>query len=298
MEIELRIMRYVITIAEEAGFQKAAERLHMAQPPLSRQIRALEHRLGTPLFERRPVRLTEAGAVFVDAARDILARTDRLVEQTIVAGRGELGTVRVGYILSAAYDTLPRLIDAVKQRHPAIHIDAQEGWSPDLDTALAEGGFDLVLSHTVPDRPAYARQPLRHEGFTALVDAHHDFAGGAAVALREFAGQTFRFYSSHLAPAHHAALMTALRVTGETFNYEEDPVPGLRRLDLRDRASFTLVPVSMARHLVTAEVAAVPLVEPPTLDLELVWRRDDLPPAAALVVSVADTLTHTERWTD
>jgi len=94
MEIELRLMRYVITIAKEAGFQRVAQRLHMAQPPLSRQIRALEHRLGTPLFERRPVRLTPAGEVFVDAARDILARTDRLVEQTAVAGRGEIGTVR------------------------------------------------------------------------------------------------------------------------------------------------------------------------------------------------------------
>ncbi|MGI5466244.1 LysR family transcriptional regulator [Streptomyces sp. CA-132043] len=195
MEIDLRLMRYVIAVAEEESFTRAAERLHIAQPPLSRQIRALEDHLGTPLFQRRPVRPTEAGTVFLKGAREILTRTDRLVERTARTGHGELGCVRLGYVLSAAYDTLPHLLAAVREQHPGLTVEAREGWSPDLDTALAAGELDVVLAHTLPTHPAYARQPLRREPLAALVGVRHPFAGRTSARLRDFAGQTFRFYS-------------------------------------------------------------------------------------------------------
>ncbi|MFC3998878.1 LysR family transcriptional regulator [Nocardiopsis sediminis] len=299
MDIDLRLMRYVIAVAEEESFSEAARRLHMAQPPLSRQIRDLEHRLGAPLFERRPVRLTDAGAVFVKGAREILTRTDRLMERTVLAGRGELGTVRVGYVLSAAYDTLPRLIAAARERHPRLQVEAREGWSPDLEAALADGAVDLALSHTLPERPGYARQPLRREALCALVGSRHPFAGRASATLRDFAGQTFRFYSPRLAPAHYALLRAALDRTGETFTYWEDPVPGLRHLRLDDGASFTLAPASMAQSLASADVCAVPLTGPglSTLDLDLVWRRDHLTPTATLLLRTAAVLTRTAHWT-
>src|SRR4051794_31373861 len=97
MPVDLRLMRYVIAVADEGGFERAARRLHMAQPPLSRQIRQLEHDLGVPLFTRRPTRPTEAGELFVDRARGILAQVDQLVEATRWAGAAETGTVRVGH---------------------------------------------------------------------------------------------------------------------------------------------------------------------------------------------------------
>ncbi|WP_460370114.1 LysR family transcriptional regulator, partial [Actinocorallia lasiicapitis] len=108
MSIELRVLRYVIAVAEEGGFQRAADRLHMAQPPLSRQIAALERELGVPLFQRRPTALTPAGEIFVESARRLLAEADLLVERTRLAATR--GTVRVGYVPSVAYDTLPRLL--------------------------------------------------------------------------------------------------------------------------------------------------------------------------------------------
>jgi len=121
MAIDLRLMRYVIAVAEEGGFQRAADRLLMAQPPLSRQIRDLERELGVTLFERRPVvRLTEAGRVFVESARTILAESDRLVERTLLASRGEYGTIRVGYIYSAVFETLPQLVAAMSRSHPGV----------------------------------------------------------------------------------------------------------------------------------------------------------------------------------
>ncbi|MEU6265413.1 hypothetical protein [Saccharopolyspora shandongensis] len=92
--------------------------------------------------------------------------------------------------------------------------------------------------------------------------------------------------------------IAALRRTGEKFTYQADPIPGLKHLDLHDGKSFTLVPDSMAQHLVTADVAAVPLTDSdlPTFNLELVWRKEGLAPATALVVSAADALSRGQRW--
>ncbi|MEV5542329.1 LysR substrate-binding domain-containing protein [Saccharopolyspora shandongensis] len=106
---------------------------------------------------------------------------------------------------------------------PAIRIDAQEGWSLQLDGALSDGGLDLVVSHTLPDRVEYGRQPLHQEAFTALVGAGHAFAGRQGVSLRDFAGQTFRFSKSQLVPAHHATLMAALRRTGREVHLPRGP---------------------------------------------------------------------------
>ena len=108
MAVELRLMRYVVAVADAGGFQRAARELRIAQPSLSRQIRDLEQRLGTPLFDRRPTQLTEAGRLFVDAARRVLADTDQMVARTRRAGKLPSGTVRVGYTVSAAYRDMPR----------------------------------------------------------------------------------------------------------------------------------------------------------------------------------------------
>jgi DNA-binding transcriptional LysR family regulator len=174
MAIDLRLMRYVIAVAEEGGFARAANRLMMAQPPLSRQIRDLERELGVTLFERRPaVRLTDAGRVFVESAGAILAEADRLAERTVLASRGEYGTIRVGYIYSAVFDTLPELVAAMSKSHPGVTVDVRDGWTPELDAALLAGAYDLVLSRDMPRRPEYRRELLRCEGLVAVVGEGH-----------------------------------------------------------------------------------------------------------------------------
>src|SRR3954447_14733009 len=109
--MELRHLRYFVAVAEELHFGRAAARLHLAQPPLSRQIRQLEAELGVLLLERsrRRVRLTDAGAVFLAEARAILAHVDRAAEAARQAARGERGTLAVGFIGAASYSVLPSL---------------------------------------------------------------------------------------------------------------------------------------------------------------------------------------------
>ncbi len=299
MAIDLRLMRYVIAVAEEGGFQRAAERLLMAQPPLSRQIRDLERELGVTLFERRPVvRLTEAGRVFVESARTILAESDRLVERTVLAGRGELGTVRVGYVFSAVFETVPRLVAAMNESHPGVTVDVRDGWTPELDAALLADGYDLVLSRDVPQRPEYRRETLRNERLVAVVDEGHPLARQGRVGLREFAGQRFCHPPRRLAPDRYDFMATALDRTGETFEYRESPIHGLSHLDLHDRRSFALVAASVVGRVPVGTTTLALTDDLPPLTLQMVWKRSNTSTALALLLDTAREVAEREHWGD
>lgn len=292
-------MRYVIAVAEEGGFQRAAERLLMAQPPLSRQIRDLERELGVTLFERRPaVRLTDAGRVFVESARIILAGADRLVEQTTLAGRGEYGTISVGYIYSAVFDTLPRLAAAMRKRHPGVTVEVRDGWTPELDAALLAGTYDLVLSRDMPHRPEYRRETLRCERLVAVVGEGHPLAQYGRAGLRDFAGQRFCCPPRRLAPSRYDFMMAALERTGETFGHWESPIHGLGHLDLSDRRSFALVVASVTDQVPVGTATVAITDDLPTLDLQMVWKRDNTSAILEIFIDTARGIAHQEGWDD
>ncbi|MDE1947496.1 MAG: LysR family transcriptional regulator, partial [Burkholderiales bacterium] len=122
--MDLRQMRYFLALAEERHFGRAAERLHMAQPPLTRQIRALEDELGTPLFVRTPrgVDLTEAGAALLDEVPHVLALAQRARERTQRAGLGLVGRLDVGTFGSGVLDVIPRLLARFHAERPEVRI--------------------------------------------------------------------------------------------------------------------------------------------------------------------------------
>jgi DNA-binding transcriptional LysR family regulator len=297
MAIDLRLMRYVVAVAEEGGFQRAADRLVMAQPPLSRQIRDLERELGVTLFERRPVvRLTEAGRVFVESACTILVESDRLVERTLLASRGEYGTIRVGYIYSAVFETLPRLVAAISKSHPGVTIDVRDAWTPELDAALLADTYDLVLSRDMPQRPEYRRETLRRERLVAVVDEGHPLVRHGRARLRDFAGQRFCHPSRRLAPDRHDLMTTALERTGEIFEYWESPIHGLGHLDLRDRRSFALVAASVLGQVPVGTTTIAITDDLPALELQMVWKRDNTSATLKMFIDTARGVAHCEGW--
>jgi DNA-binding transcriptional LysR family regulator len=289
--VDLRLMRYVLAVADEGGFQRAAERLHMAQPPLSRQIRDLERELGVRLFDRRPTRLTEPGRVFVESARKVLADAEGLVEATRRAGRGETGVVRLGYVPSAAHETLPRLLAAMAEDRPGVRVDVREAWSAELDLALREERVDVALARGVPEREMYARATLRSEPLMVVVGERHPLAVRDAVRLRDLRGRTFCFFPRHVAPDSYDAVLGALGHTGEGFEMWENPVPQARHDRLRAGEDFTVVPRSLGGQPPAGTVSLPILDDLPAIDLELVWRRDSLSPSAGALVALARRLT-------
>jgi DNA-binding transcriptional LysR family regulator len=271
----------------------------MAQPPLSRQIGALERELGVRLFERRPsVRLTDAGRVFVESARTILAEADRLAERTALAGRGEYGTIRVGYIYSAVFDTLPQLVAAMGERHPGVTVEVRDGWTPELDAALQADGHDLVLSRDMPHRPEYRRETLRCERLVAVVGEDHPLARHGKAGLRDFAGQRFCCPPRRLVPGRYDFMMAALERTGETFEHWESPIHGLGHLDLSDRRSFALVVASAAGQVPVGTATVAITDDLPDLELQMVWRRDNTSAILEMFIDTARGVARAEGWKD
>ncbi|HET9692553.1 MAG TPA: LysR substrate-binding domain-containing protein [Acidimicrobiales bacterium] len=146
--IELRHLRYFVAVAEELHFGRAATRLHMAQSPLSQQIRQLERLVGTELIDRphAVVGLTDAGRVMLDDARAILAAVDGAVERARRTARGEAGLLRVGYVGEVTVDLLPLGLKAFKDRHPEVRLELTEGDTGVLLDRLRARDLDVVFS--------------------------------------------------------------------------------------------------------------------------------------------------------
>ena len=143
--MELRHLRYFVVVAEELHFRRAAERLHMSQPPLSQQIRALEEEVGATLLLRnqRKVELTAAGAAFLERAREILAPVEDAARQARRVQRGEVGRLAVGFVGSAMYSFVPELLRAFREQSPDIALRLHELGTSEQLRQLEDGRLDV-----------------------------------------------------------------------------------------------------------------------------------------------------------
>src|SRR5262249_41019563 len=176
--VELRHLRYFVAVAEELNFSRAAERLHMAQPPLSVAIRQLEQELGTSLFERtsREVRLTESGVALLDGARRTLAEAEAAFTAARRAAAGEVGSLRIGYNWRAGFETLPALGQALRRAHPDVELLAEEMRPNRMAAALRAGAIDVALA-LYPDIVAtLSYVTVRREHIVALLSDTHPLA--------------------------------------------------------------------------------------------------------------------------
>jgi DNA-binding transcriptional LysR family regulator len=174
--MELRHLRYFLAVAEERHFGRAAARLHMAQPPLSQQIRQLEDELGVRLLDRntRRVELTDAGAAYLERVRAVLAEVDQAGEEARRVAAGLQGRLVVGCVGSATYSLLPALARTVREELPGVEFGFRgEMLVPDQVAALLDREIDLALLRPPVDEPALRVATLRRDRLiVALPDAH------------------------------------------------------------------------------------------------------------------------------
>lgn len=192
--MDLRLLRYFTVVAEELHFSRAAARLHMAQPPLSQQIKHLEEELGVQLLARtrRRVELTEPGRQFLGSAREILAQVDRAVLQVQRASRGEVGEIAIGLVSSASYeDTLPRVLRAYRERHPAVAITLHELSSGEQLEALREGRIQVGFLRPPIHEPGIITTTVLREPLVAVLPANHPLAGRKRIPLAALAADPF-----------------------------------------------------------------------------------------------------------
>jgi DNA-binding transcriptional LysR family regulator len=288
--VELRHLRYFIAVAEELNFSRAAERLHMAQPPLSAAIRQLERELAVDLFARttREVRLTDAGRAFLEGARRTLADADRAAEDAKRAGAGELGRLRIAFSWSTRFDTLPALGRAFRASHPDVELLAQEMWNARMPPAFRSGSIDVAVSLCPEIAAELELAAIRKERLVALLPESHPLAREEALPLSALADEDFIVFPRNIAPRLHDAFVAIYRRAG----FE----PRLRNESFHtgwDLGVLAEIPaVAMAPQTVAAElpngIVAVALSEPTdSLETCVVWRSDDTSPAVATFVEVA-----------
>ena len=143
--MELRHLRYFVTVAEESHFGQAAKRLRMTQPPLSQQIRQLEEELGVQLFRRvgRNIELTDAGRVFLDEARQTLAQAEHAIQNARRAARGEIGKLDIGLVVTAAYSVVPSVLQIFRERYPNVMVVLHELTTTEQTQALRAHKIDI-----------------------------------------------------------------------------------------------------------------------------------------------------------
>jgi DNA-binding transcriptional LysR family regulator len=222
--LELRHLRYFVTLAEELHFGRAAARLGIAQPPLSQQIQRLELVLGTRLFERtsRKVLLTDAGQALLVEARRVLAAAETAVEAARRAGRGESGELRVAFAATVMFLDLPRIIREFRGRYPSVHLDLREMPTGPQLVALRQGDIDIGFVREPREDPALEIVTVMREPLRIAVNKRHPLAASPTLAVRDLAGEPFVLFPEELAPGLYAQVMGLCRSAGFLPNVIEE----------------------------------------------------------------------------
>lgn len=292
MPIELRHLRYFIAVADELHFGRAAERLGMSQPPLSQQIRQLEQFVGARLLERtnRRVALTEAGRLFLEQAREILARTGHAVDLAQRAARGETGELRVGITRSTPLSGyIPRAIHAFRQQLPSVQLKLEEMNSLQQIDALLDRRLQIgiVRGSTLP--AALVSRRLFRDPLVAVLPADHPAARGHGARRRlrtgALAQEPFVLFARNAGAGIHDHVISLCRHAGFVPRMaqeagEASTIVGLVAAGL----GVSILPAS-CEHIRIDGVRYVPLADPASLsEIHAVHRRDDRSPLVAQFV--------------
>ena len=223
LDIELRHLRYFATVAEELSFTRAAERLNIAQPALSQQIRQLETRLGTSLFVRSPrVALTPAGIAFLPAARRALTQVQQAASIATKVGAGRRAVLHVGLTSAASLTRLPRAVRTFMIKHPEIEVRMREMHSRDQLDALRSGTLDVGVLREIPPDQSFVMREILREPLMIILPSRHPLTRQSVVKLARCAGEAFVLFPRQGAPTLHDQILTMCREAGFTPRVESE----------------------------------------------------------------------------
>ncbi|CAM03280.1 DNA-binding transcriptional LysR family regulator [Saccharopolyspora erythraea NRRL 2338] len=290
--MEFRHLAGFVAVAEELHFGRAAARLHIAQPPLSQQIRQLEHELGVQLFERntRSVRLTSAGQAMLDPARQVLADLDVATRAAQAGGRGEIGRVSIGFAGASSHETLPRLTRAVRARHPGIELVLRgQTYSGEALNKVAEGELDLGFVRLPVRRDGVAVRLVEHEHLVAALPAEHRVADRNEINLPDLADEPFVTFPGTRGSAVRDALVHACVTAGFHPRIVQEAPDSYTILALVGAGVGVTLTVSSVQHIRTEGMVYRPLAGPTQpMSLALAWRRDNPSAALRCVLAVSE----------
>ena len=214
--LDLRKLRYFLTVAEELHFGRAAQRLSIVQPALSMQIKMLEEELGVRLFERNrhSVALTEVGTLFLPEARATLYQSAHAADVARACGRGEIGRVRFGFVSSVLPQLLPRLIRSLHARFPRIELELKDMPGPDQAVALKNGQLDFGLMRLPATIPGIQTREVLQESFIVALPGDHPLVACTSLHPTDLSQLPVFILARRYAPGFYDEVMQALTHRG------------------------------------------------------------------------------------
>jgi DNA-binding transcriptional LysR family regulator len=276
--VELRQLRYFVAVAEELHFRRAAARLHISQPPLSQQIRALEQELGCRLLARtrRRVELTPAGTAFLRDARAMLAELDVAASTARAIDAGQAGVLRINFVGSALLSIVPGTVQRFRRSRPGVEVEVRERSTAEQLRALGSGVVDVALVRPpIEPDPALRTEMVMRERTIAAIPEGNPLAALRRVPLRRLAGEPLVLFPRPQAPGYHDLLIGRLAATGVTPHVVQYAPEMLTIIGLVAAGiGVSPVPASVA-GLTLPGVEYRPLIGAPDTELVAVTRAED-----------------------
>lgn len=278
--IELRHLRAFVAVAEELHFGRAATRLHLAQPALTKQIQQLEVTLGVKLLERssRSVALTPPGAAFLDEAHRALEQTRHTVDAALRSAQGQSGLLRIGFSASAPNGAFPHVVRSFREQCPDVLLELHELWSADQAEALLADRLDVGFANDpAVASPLLDHLPLHQDPFVVAVPSSDGLSRRERVELSELAHESFIMSPRSKAPTYFDQLIAACHSAGFSPRIAQEVMEIPATLGLVAAGLGIALLPSSVRTLSRDGVAYVEIADtPPVLSTMVVWRRGSL----------------------
>ncbi|RMR02444.1 hypothetical protein ALP94_02242 [Pseudomonas savastanoi pv. glycinea] len=285
---ELAQLRCFTTVATELNFRRAAERLNMTQPPLSRQIQLLEHHLGVALFTRstRSVALTAAGRAFFVEAQNLLERAQQAAASAKRFAEGDIGSVTISFVGSAVYEFLPKVIAEARLKQPQVKISLEEMNTYQQHEAMRARRIDLGIVRSPLLQPGFATECLVREPFVLAVPSTHRLATAETVSVSDLDAEPFLMYSHAAYPPFNELLTGMFRSARVAPQYVQWLGSSLTILALVNAGmGLALVPRCAASVVFKGVTFRdIDLGEGVQSELHLIWRSDNDNPAFAMLL--------------
>jgi DNA-binding transcriptional LysR family regulator len=277
--LEIRHLRYFVAVVEQRTFRAAALRLHVSQPPLTRQIQQLEDALGVKLLERsaRGAEPTAAGRVFYQEARNLLTLAEQAAERTRLAGDGRLGRLDIGVFGSAVLGAIPRIVQRFRQTHPQVELVLHSLDRVGQIKALRERRITVGFNRFFTEEPDLIWEVIQSEQMVVVVPSDHALASHDTLSLAEIGREPLILYPRAPRPGFIDTMMRLFhqrKITPHVSQEVDDMVTAVGLV----ASGFGLSLVTdSGRNLRVPGTVQVPLREADaaTVDLSVIWRRDD-----------------------
>lgn len=290
--LDIKELEAFVAVAEELHFSRAAERLHIAQPPLSYRIQQLEKQLKVKLFNRstRLVTLTEAGECLLGPARKVLAAVEAAETSVSAFNAGLSGRVRLGFAGASTSKVLPALAQEVRRRYPGIDLRLQgQVYADAALEQVANGQLDMGFVRLPIHRPGVSYRVIEHERLVCALPSSHPLAGAREVRLEDLADEAVISFPAGGGSSLRTALLDAFGRAGVTPRIVQEAPDSYTILALVAAGAGLTLTLTSVQHVQSAGVAYVPIAgDPVVLHAALAWRTDDESAAIARILEVCD----------